>query len=329
MKNIACFPVLVIILGIVTSAVFAEEQEKSRSYVFSVIPQIGMVYGQAIELVYPNETRGEYLSELRWDMKPLFYYGAKLDFSPADPMRQKAFFVNFSAKIGIPGVSGRMEDRDWLSVENDKLTNFSSHINTTGEWYGLDLSLGISLPGTSVFYMRFFLDLSYMRFSFLASDGYLRYAREKAAGVYYGIDDNPAVRILNGAAIAYVQNWLILAPGFSLGCPFLDRFRFEFSFRGSPLIFCRDTDIHLLTSREYQDYAMWGLFLEPGAEIHFFPSRRFALSLELSWRRIAGSRGDVYQRRLSVEDEGWIVNSDRAGTGLSLLDAALRFQIRF
>jgi outer membrane protease len=284
-----------------------------------------MVYGHAEEIVYSSgSTKNEMLSQLLWDMKPLFYCGALLDFGRTNPMEKWGFFSAVSFKAGIPAKSGKMEDRDWQSTANTALTNYSSHDNETREFFWLEGTAGVSIPVKSLFALRAYAGVSYMRFSFTGWNGSLRYA-SGSGGDFGSIDDAEEIAIF-GRVINYSQDWLLLAPGVSAEFRFLTFFSGELFFQISPLIWCADLDEHLLVMKEFRDYTRWGLFLEPRARLAFNPGERLSLSLDFAYRYITGSRGEVYQRPLTG---GAYAHAGEAGTGLSMMDTGFMVKIHF
>jgi len=324
MRNITAFAVLVIMIQCVQPAFTQEEQ--TASYAVSICPQFGFLYGQAEEIVYPSDTKAELLSQLLWDIKPVFYYGLAMDFSRARPMDRWGFFSNFSLKSGIPGNSGNMEDRDWQSIENTNLTNYSIHDNVTNNLLFLDFSAGVSFPLKRILLMKTYLTVSYTHFSFYGENGYGIYARETPpkSGIFASIDDNPQKIPFNGKVINYTQDWLIIAPGVSLGYYFNDRFYTELVFQISPLIFCDDLDEHLETGYKFRDYMWGGIFLEPGFHFSWFASKRFELSLGVSWRYISKTSGETYTKETSAD---FYTRAGTAGAGLSVIDTGLCLKV--
>jgi outer membrane protease len=328
MRNIA---VLLVLVSIVPAfGLYAQAPgypETPREFSFAIAPQTGLLYGQAEEIVYPSTTKAPYLSQLLWDLKPLFYYGALFNFSYQKTMSPWGFFSDLSFKAGIPGMTGTMEDRDWQSVENDELTNFSSHDNQTAEFLWFDASAGIFVPLRHQSQLRLSIAVSYMHFAFSGFDGYATYARGKNdSGEYYSIDDSPYEYTFSGSVIHYSQDWLIIAPAISLNARFLNYFSGGLSFQISPLIICADEDEHVLTDTTFRDYTRWGLFLEPRGRLTFSPVPRFELSLDMAYRFITGSRGESYQAPTGT---GEFLPSGEAGTGLSFMDSALALKVRF
>jgi outer membrane protease len=295
MKNIPSLTVLVIIvLAFFLNNPAYGEESGGRKYGFSFGQQYGFLHGQAFEYVYPlpGETKGELLSELKWDMKGVLFYGAIAEFGLKDLMKGPGFFSTVSFKTGLPADSGKMEDRDWMSASNDSLTNFSSHTNRTEELYWLDMSAGISFPAKPYLYIKLFVTGSWMRFSFTGRDGYGEYARTKGSNGYYPIDDNPDKEIYTGDVIRYKQNWFLAAEGISIGTKILSPFYFDLSFLISPFTYCAAVDEHI-GSRTYMDFTGWGVFLEPGIKASF-NSGPVEFTFDFSYRYIGKTRGETY-----------------------------------
>jgi len=328
MKNITALAVLVIIIGACISIipVYGQEQEKQRSYTFSVAPQFGAISGNTREIVYPTNTKAEYLSELIWEMKPMYYSGALLEFGLIDPMKKPGFFSSLSAKSGIPGKTGTMEDRDWQSTENANLTNFSSHTNETNQFFWLDAVMGITMPIESLYFVKPFMSVSYMRFGFTAKDGYGKYATKIAEGSYSSIDDADEFSFSSGDVILYNQDWLVFATGIGLGYKFNKAFTLDLSFQFSPLTFCNDQDEHLLREISFKDYTRFGLFFEPRGALAFTPVRWLELCMDVSYRYIGEGKGDGFFKMAGDSD---YLESNQSGTTLSVMRSSLTTKIRF
>jgi len=324
MRNITVFAVLVIMIQC-GQPVFTQEQH-AASYALSICPQFGFIYGQAEEIVYPSSRyKAELLSQLLWDIKPVFYYGLAMDFARAQPMDTWGFFSNLSLKNGIPHKSGNMEDRDWESIENDALTKYSIHDNFTDNVLFLDFSAGFSFPLKRILLLKAYLTVSYMHFSFYGENGHASYARETGGNIFASINDNPHKISFDGRVINYTQEWLTIAPGVSLGYYFTSRFLAELAFQISPLVYCTDLDEHLMTYTQYRDYMRYGVFIEPGFHVSWFAGKRLELSLKCSWRHIGGTRGETYQSSFFSDN---FVRNGEAGAGLSVIDTGLCLKIR-
>ena len=325
--NITAFAILVIIFFSVQPA------RAQESYAVSLNPLFGMVHGHAEELVYPSgDTKAPLLSELLWDMKPLLYYGFLLNLSQVNPRERWGFFADFSLKFGIPGMSGDMEDRDWQSVENADLTDFSKHDNHTRDLFFFDISGGLSYPLRRAMLLKGFVNVSFMRFSFVGMDGYGIYAYQhtengEGTGIYDPINASTANKpVFNGKVISYTQEWLIIAPGVSFGYFLHPNFLTELTFLVSPLIFCVDLDEHKERKNQYRDTMQGGLLIEPGVRLSVAATKWIGISGEFSWRHISGTKGITYQR--NPIGTGIWTKGGSAGAGLSIINAALMLTVR-
>jgi len=335
MKNITVFTVLVIIISafVLNNSAYCQDSDKNDKYGFSVGPQYGFFYGQAFELVYPTNTKGELLSELIWDMKPVYYTGIQLDFGRIDPMTSPGFFSTASFKAGFGGDSGKMEDRDWRSIENDALTNFSSHTNKTRELFLLDIKAGASFPLIDYFWIKPFFSGSWMRFSFSARDGYSIYARVITFDnlgepiTFHPIDDDPKIDPCEGKNVVnYKQNWFIASTGFSIGTKILYPFSFDLSFQISPLTYCAAIDEHPLRDLTFADFSWLGLFIESGGSVSF-SAQRIEFSFIFNYRYIGKTRGISYMKKGGGDFSQYPLENE-AGAGLSLAETGFMVRVK-
>jgi outer membrane protease len=321
MKNIAVFVFFVTVLP-VPAAVFSLPSFLA-GYTVSLELDTGVLYGHAEESVYAPD--GRRISRLDWDMKPLFYSGAVLDFSRTDPLERAGLFISLSLKFGIPAVTGVMEDRDW----NDQglFTDFSRHDNETEGACLLDGLIGFSVPFRSRMVFSVYSAFSWMRFSWAGRDGYGQYLKR--------VNYDPAIPIHSlpkepyaGTVITYTQDWLLLSPGVSVLLPLSPLLSLKLSFQGSPFVFCAARDNHITTMAEFRDRILWGLYLEPGAELGLAFHRRCSLALSVSYRMIDGNRGRSWGRSTGQQNAAFVELSSRSGAAVHVLDAGLSLKIR-
>ncbi|MDR2478609.1 MAG: omptin family outer membrane protease [Treponema sp.] len=340
MKNITAFAVLVIILACTLPAgeletgdspfgdyrrsnTYSPLNATTNPYALSAAPLFGVFYGQAEEIVYPADTMAKLLSQLLWDMKPLWYYGAALDLSQINPAERWGVFSTLSLRFGIPGMTGVMEDRDWMSIQDDALTHYSIHDNRTRSLFWMDFSAGFSIPLRSIFLLKAYAHVSYMSFAFSGQDGHGKRALEIGDHIYDM--SNFEIYTFSGKVINYTQDWLIAAPGIAFACHYRKFFSADIFFTISPLILCGDMDEHLTTGAQFRDYMQGGLFLEPGAHVSFDINEWLGVSLKFAWRYIGGTQGDTYKKPYGT---GYYQLIGRAGAGLSVMDAELLFKVR-
>jgi outer membrane protease len=225
-------------------------------------------------------------------------------------MSSPGFFSSLSFKAGLPSDSGVMEDRDWMSPK-DELTHFSSHTNKTSQFFSLDVSIGVSLPVKSYFYIKPFVTGSWMRFAFSGRDGYGKYPN----GEFQFMGD----------VIGYMQEWLLFSPGVSVGSKILSPFSIDFSFKMSVFTYCADIDEHYTRKITFLDYTSYGLFLESAVCLSY-SFKRIEHSLEFSRKFIDKTRGVTYG---NANNTGYYLLPNNSGAGLSFLDMRYLLKIRF
>jgi outer membrane protease len=294
------------------------------AYTFSISSSFGIKYGQAEEIVFSDAVSDTKLSQLLWDMKPLFYWGAAFDFSQRFPMDSFGFFANAALQTALPGKTGVMEDRDWLAPGNG-LSNFSSHENYTEEALFFDFTAGASIPVASWARVQIFAGISYMGLKWTAREGYLQYAAKSGNTYGYWNASLPKIAVY-GPVIAYKQDWLIFTPGIALRAPLFDNFNAGLIFKIGPVIFCEDLDDHFERRLEFSESMYGGLMLEPRGEFSFLLNENINFSLDVSYRFIHGPRGDTKVR--STETNATQKSKDSGGSGYSVLDAALSVTLR-
>jgi len=312
MKNITALKVLVIIIISFSLCYNAHCQETGkRNYGFLLGTQFGFVHGKALEYVYnPPGYERKILSELIWEMKPVFYYGFLLDFGLLDPMSRPGIFASTSFKVGVPADTGVMEDRDWLSPSDD-FTHFSSSTNKTREFLWLDAAVGASLPVRPFFYLRTFISGSWTRFSFTARGGYWAYPSSSG----YFEDDEEVCR--------YQQDWFLLAAGISMVTTVLSPFSFDISVKASPLTYCKAVDEHpKRDDTTFMDYTSLGFFLEPAFGLSF-TAERVEFSFQAAWRLTEKTRGESFE-----SSNGLFYKNGEAGAGLLFTDTRLIVTLR-
>jgi outer membrane protease len=293
MRNIAVFGAFVTLgFCLLCSPLFAQSPQAAGNsaqkfpYAISVSPLAGILWGQGEEQVYWSATADDLISQLLWDIKPLWYTGAALDFSQREPLKNIGFFITVTAKFGIPMETGSMEDRDWMI--HGVLTNYSWHHNNTSSAIILDLAAGISIPLRPLFALRFSLGFSYLNFSWAGYDGYRRYGNDNVYPAQPIVDSTPK-KYYSGVVISYSQEWLLLPFGFSFAIMPGRLFSGSLFFSAGPVLSFTGEDTHHTRSppRLFLDSITGGYTIEPGAEFLFSPFEHFSLGLRFSWRDLA------------------------------------------
>jgi outer membrane protease len=274
--------------------------EKTHALVLRV--EGGVMDSTSFEIIYEAANSKRVLSELTWNLKPLWLAGISAEYAPRNPLKRRGYYGKLSFSVGFPVTVGVIEDRDWLlpSQIPGVLTHFSSHENRMAfAALFAETQGGISLPLTRRLMLRPFIGLSYMYFKYEAWNGYLQYPStphyphgEPMQPYPEWTSNIPKEPFTDGKGITYLQHWLILTPGVELAA-IVSRFSFSFSLSLSPLNFCYSADTHHARNPpfKYTSLIFGGFYFEPKGNIAFRITDHLSLGGSVSFRLIRGSRG--------------------------------------
>jgi outer membrane protease len=322
MKSITVFAVFVCL--ILCPPLGAETS--SFPYTLSLSPQFGVFYGQGEEQVYQSEDTDSLKSQLLWDIRPLFYWGGKLEFAQRNPVGGFGFFAALSAKAAIPGKTGIMEDRDWLAPGGE-LSHYSRHDAFGLGALILDLSAGPNIPVGRFLAFRPTMGASYSRFSWASRDGYRRYNSGFAGGNDVPLKDSDPEIPENGAMVSYLQDWLYMPLGLSLLVTPDRLFSGSIWFYAGPVLKFKGLDEHHRRLTQFRDEMEGGYFLEPGGEFRFNPWKHLSLRIYGSWRYFAAdSHGKSYSQTDGESEWGFLGNI--SGGALQTMDLGIGLEVR-
>jgi outer membrane protease len=306
--------------------------DEVRGYAFSVSPVFGVLWGHAEEIVYKYPDDYVYISELLWDLKPLFYSGAEIEFGPKSPFAKGGFIAGVSALFGFPLRTGIMEDRDWMDKDDSFLTHYSRHNAFSRGNFWAEISAGYSWAFFSRLSLGVYGEFSYLRFFWEGADGYLQYASNYAKDQYDPWNPSLEKTYINGAIIDYTQNWFIFAPGIFASFRISKYLALDLSVALTPLIYsiCIDNHIQRRYKPLFQDYLLGGFSLKDRLTVVFSVNDKIAFSLSGGSRFIHGSRGDSYEIDTDGPNTGiYNLSSNSAGAGFLVLDVSLSAKIQF
>jgi outer membrane protease len=326
MKSIAALVVFVILAPGLSYA----EKEKKSPYAFSVSAEWGILYGTSYEIVYYSDSSRRYLSELQWNIKPLFFAGLSAELGPRDPLNGFAFFTGLEIKAGFPGTTGVMEDRDWfpnVPSAPGALTHFSSHETRAKAAFLADLGGGVSFPLGTIAAVKLSLRFSYMYFKNEAWNGYTQYGSNPTNTSQdcepWQSDWNKVYR--NGLLVDYTQHWFIASPAVALVVPG-EHLSFSFSAALSPAVACIAFDNHFLRNLLTHERMIGGIFFETEENLFFAFSDALGIGLSLSYRYINGTRGDRYDTENGIDTPWW---RNIAGAGYRAFQGKAAFRFTF
>ena len=269
-----------------------------ETYGFSLDFKSGFLYGTAYEIIYPDSFSSCYLSELQWNLKPLYFAGIYSEYAPKNPVEKIGFYGSVELTLGLPMKTGVMEDRDWLTEAEipGSLTLFSSHENDTKTAILADLKLGFSLPLVEFFFMRLYLGFSYMYYKIEALNGYIQYG-DNVTPPYSPWDPEWPKIPVSGLGVDYSQHFFLFYPGLEF-CLKTKKTMLNIGISVSPLIGCITIDNHYMRypSFKIKSYLSGGLFAEPKIKLKFNFHGNFSAGLAFSYRYISGMRGNAEQK---------------------------------
>ncbi|MDR0402292.1 MAG: omptin family outer membrane protease, partial [Treponema sp.] len=299
------------------------------SHSFSLSVETGFLYGVSREIVYGGSLASNYLSEIQWNIRPLWFAGAAVEYAPK--FGKNGFFGTFEIKAGIPGKTGVIEDRDWLSPVTipGALTHFSSHDNFTRTAVLADIGGGIAVPLTASLVLRLSFDFSYMYYKYEAHNGYTQYHTNSSYPPYTPYKPWapgwPKVP-MNGLGMDYAQHWFIPRPGAKLVLR-QGRFSLSASASISPFVFCFTVDNHYRRNPPFlvESELSGGFFIEPKGSVSFELNDRCEIGLTLAYRYIGETRGDAAYHE--YESFGTVITryANIAGAAYRAFEAALMF----
>ena len=311
------------------TAAQASDTDGLNGYSFSLGVSVGLLAGQSEEILYISQNMDYKASQLLWNMKPLIYASAELNYKFQLPVSNIRFFVNTQVKFGFPGNTGIMEDRDWTATPfyPDWLTHYSVQDNKTEKAILVDGKIGASFVVFEDFLIKPFVSYSLMMFSWVASKGsYLYPSTDGGHFDYFDLYNAGDIGSPTAPVGTYRQTWHIISPGVSFYGKFNRYFDIELFLRATPLAWCKAVDEHLLRNLVITDTMFGGLFLEPALLFSFKPNPKLSFSFSFAYRYINGTRGDcVYTGDEVYTTYGVpsIKENDLSGTGYSVFDAGI------
>ena len=325
MKKNCLFVILLVLLCFSANA----EDENSGGHLLSFGFSLGLVSGTSEEIVYRSSSTDAYMSQLIWPLSPLFYMGIDVGYSWQDPLNSRSvfrrifsgFFIDASVKLGLPGDSGQMEDRDWIGQPTWAVSHYSVHDNRAETAVLTGLEAGKSFRLYNEFRLSVFLSYNVMYYSFTARGGTFLYP-----DIYGGHFYNPG----SEAVVTYRQFWQVFSPGVSFYGVFNRFFDIDIFIKITPLVTASSFDEHLTREPPMQiinDPMYYGLFIEPGLVFSFKPTAsNFLLSFSLNYRSIHGTRGNS---RYRYPDRS-VISPNAGGVEYSTFDIGItaKFRIR-
>lgn len=294
---------------------------------FSLSPFTEIVYGESFEYVYKSD---KILSELIWDMKPLYFLGLE-----AGLEWKKGLSLNAEASFGLPMVTGLMEDSDWLNLEkglDTKKTNFSQHTAKLENATVVVLNAGWNFifpkQTHAVFTLTPSIGYRYYSWKWNALDGYRQYADE-TGGIYEEWKESLPKVPFYGLGISYEQRFYI--PTFGLAGSFTpnSKIKTELGVTFSPLVSSYNIDNHFDRKLIFHDILTDGIFFEPSIAVTWSVSNKVRLFFNARKTLISSLRGvtGVFYEGSSYVSWTYKEDGEGGGAGLDITSLRLGFDL--
>lgn len=222
-----------------------------------VEPLCGFRYGMLGEYVYYDANTKDKLSELQWDVKPLFYVGGKISGG------WKGLCLSATVKGMIPSQCGELRDSDWLQDAGYKTGNRSIKTNYSVSENHLDSGISFSMDLKAKFYPSSWFAISPVigfsmdYFKFSGKNGTAYYGKPLSGSnySYYSSDDvnNRVVSKLYGDVIKYERFDFYAWMGFETDFILTKRCNISFEAAISPYTSLQGLDSHLMRSLYFLD----------------------------------------------------------------------------
>ncbi|HKL86267.1 MAG TPA: omptin family outer membrane protease [Treponemataceae bacterium] len=294
---------------------------------FSLSPFTEIVYGESFEYVYTSD---KILSELVWDMKPLYFLGLE-----AGLEWKKGLSLNVEASFGLPMVTGLMEDSDWFNLFQDidtGKTHFSRHAAKLEYATVLSCSAGwiFSTKDKNTGVVTFTPSIGYKYFSWKwnAVDGYIQH-NSAIGGIYTEWEESQTKVHAYGVGISYQQQFYIPTIGVSSSFSPNNKIKTELGITFSPLVYSYNIDHHFYptSGHDYRESTMWteyhdiltdGIFFEPSIAVTWSVSNKVCLFFNARKTLISSLRGTTGEIKSGSSYVSWTYKEDGNGSGTAL-----------
>lgn len=259
-KFLKCTIVLLLLFTSFFTPAYTQETS-SKNLSFSISPYTTVLYGHQGEYVFAENSANKkaILSYLEWDMKAAVMLGYELNISS-----NNNHFLKYNAEYGLPLVSGKMQDSDWLNnnkygsvlkgdcpvtiILTDDQYNIKTNYSVSDESIKLNLRKEITIGHN--FYVSdymtitpiFSLEYSYIYFE--AINGYKQYTNSYRNGYFNESYETAPKENMQGKAISLKKHSFLSWAGFSTTINPINKFSYTIDFSICPYAYIFSLDYH-------------------------------------------------------------------------------------
>jgi outer membrane protease len=240
------------------------------------------------EMVYKDSSGSGLLSEIVWDMGAQMAAGAGFGIAPSDLFRKTGFSLGGNFLMFFP-VNGRsMRDTDWDS--NGNKYSYGESLASAIAGMEAEGRFAVYFPVFTQYLVEATAEVWYSRYAVVAHDGWVNWP------------DSDEKIPLYGAAVEYIQEWVLVAPGLGLRRK-LNNAHIGVRAAVSPFIWGYHIDNHYFRTLEsddpdqkylrYTDITKGGVFFLMQVGWFWDMTRRLQMGVTVNYRAIRNSRGDT------------------------------------
>jgi len=262
---------------------------KENEYAAGIEARWGVSGLGMTEMVYKDSESGDLLSAIDWDIGAQMSAGTGLRIAPVDPFARLGFSLAGNIRWHFPVNGGSMKDTDWDDDGNEY--GYGESIASTLAGMEAEERLAAHVPIRRQFLVEAAAELWYSRYVAIAHDGWARWAGDDQRIPLYG------------AAVSYIQEWIVFAPGIGLGYKLNDAHQLGVRAAVSPWIRGVHIDNHYFRTLEsddpdqqyisYTDKTKGGVFSNIQGEWRWRVTRYVQLAVAVHYRAVRKSRGDT------------------------------------
>ncbi len=231
--------------------------EDGKPIGFTIEPSFGYLAGKATEIVYYKSTE-DYLSELIWDLKNIFYTGGSVSLNISN-----RFYFNSELWFAVNAGDGFMDDFDWIYYDdNGDPTDYARNNDHERTGWTNWSNSSVEVVDSILFDINLTFDFLKQKTSKLSAIAGLKFTRWEWTDIVldslYPASWPPPDDGVNG--IDY--KLLMVIPYFGVGGGYRGRrFIADGRITYSPFLYAYDHDHHILNYVQYEDFLFFGQYI--------------------------------------------------------------------
>lgn len=240
------------------------------------------------EMVFRDSSGGDLISNIEWDIGYQVSAGVGLSVGPADRFNRIGVSLGGMFLWFFPVNNRNMKDTDWDDSGN--VYSYGESMVSTLSGMQAEGGIAVNFPIRHKYLLEITTDVWYSRYAAIAHDGWTGWAGSDKKTAFYG------------AAVEYIQEWIIAAPGIGLRRKF-NKTHCGIKASVSPFIWGCHVDNHYFRTFEngdpdlkymrFTDNTTKGIFFRIQGDWFWNITSRVQMGITLNYLAVNNSRGDT------------------------------------